>query len=58
MPGEDLLTTSTQFLDLDALPRRIVFAGGGYIAFEFSHIAARGRTGPGAPPGESSAEEV
>jgi glutathione reductase (NADPH) len=41
IPGEHLLTTSTQFLDLDALPRRIVFVGGGYIAFEFSHIAAR-----------------
>jgi glutathione reductase (NADPH) len=41
IPGEDLLTTSTQFLDLDALPRRIIFVGGGYIAFEFAHIAAR-----------------
>ncbi len=39
--GEDLLTTSTQFLDLEELPRRIVFFGGGYIAFEFAHIAAR-----------------
>src|SRR6266487_3537989 len=39
--GEDVLTTSTQFLDLDALPRRIVFVGGGYIAFEFAHITAR-----------------
>ncbi|TMC86301.1 MAG: NAD(P)/FAD-dependent oxidoreductase, partial [Chloroflexi bacterium] len=27
--GEDLLTTSTQFLDLEELPRRIVFVGGG-----------------------------
>ncbi len=41
IPGEDLLTTSTQFMELDALPRRIVFVGGGYIAFEFAHIAAR-----------------
>src|SRR5215472_5141866 len=41
IPGEDLLTTSTQFLELDPLPRRIVFAGGGYIAFEFAHIAAQ-----------------
>ncbi len=41
IPGEDVLTTSTQYLDLDALPRRIVFVGGGYIAFEFAHIAAR-----------------
>jgi len=39
--GEDLLTTSTQFLELDELPRRIVFVGGGYIALEFAHIAAR-----------------
>ena len=41
IPGEELLTTSTQFMELDALPRRIVFVGGGYIAFEFAHIAAR-----------------
>ena len=41
IPGEALLTTSTQFLDLAALPQRIVFVGGGYIAFEFAHIAAR-----------------
>jgi glutathione reductase (NADPH) len=39
--GEELLTTSTQFLDLEELPHRIVFVGGGYIAFEFAHIAAR-----------------
>ena len=42
--GEEWLTTSTQFLDLDALPRHIVFVGGGYIAFEFAHIAARAGT--------------
>jgi glutathione reductase (NADPH) len=42
IPGEDQLTTSTQFLELDRLPRRIVFVGGGYIAFEFAHVAARG----------------
>jgi glutathione reductase (NADPH) len=41
IPGEEHLTTSTQFLDLDELPRRIVFVGGGYIAFELAHIAAR-----------------
>src|SRR5260370_19602049 len=39
--GEENLTTSTQFLELDELPRRIAFVGGGYIAFEFAHIAAR-----------------
>jgi len=40
IPGENLLTTSTQFLELERLPRRILFVGGGYIAFEFAHIAA------------------
>jgi len=39
--GEEYLTTSTQFMELDNLPSRIVFVGGGYIAFEFAHIAAR-----------------
>lgn len=39
--GEDHLTRSDQFLDLQELPRRIAFVGGGYIAFEFGHIAAR-----------------
>jgi glutathione reductase (NADPH) len=41
IPGEEHLTTSTQFLDLEELPRRVAFVGGGYIAFEFAHIAAR-----------------
>ena len=41
IPGEEMLTTSDQFLDLDQLPDRIVFVGGGYIAFEFAHLAAR-----------------
>lgn len=41
IPGEEHLTRSDQFMDLDRLPKRLVFVGGGYIAFEFSHIAAR-----------------
>jgi|SRR5579884_599398 len=41
LPGEDHLKTSTDFLDFDHLPGRIVFVGGGFIAFEFAHIAAR-----------------
>ncbi len=42
IPGEEYLTTSTGFLELAELPRRVVFVGGGYIAFEFAHVAARG----------------
>jgi glutathione reductase (NADPH) len=41
IPGEDYLTTSEQFLELDSLPRRILFIGGGYISFEFAHLSAR-----------------
>jgi glutathione reductase (NADPH) len=41
IPGEEHLATSTDFLDLNSLPKRIVLVGGGYIAAEFSHIAAR-----------------
>jgi glutathione reductase (NADPH) len=40
-PGEDLLATNEDFLELDELPRRIAFVGGGYISFEFAHLAAR-----------------
>jgi glutathione reductase (NADPH) len=39
--GENLLMTSERFLELKALPPRLVLVGGGYIAAEFSHIAAR-----------------
>lgn len=41
IPGEDLVITSDTFLELQAFPRRIVLIGGGYIAAEFSHLAAR-----------------
>ena len=41
IPGAEHLTTSDQFLELNELPRRILFIGGGYIAFEFSHVAVR-----------------
>lgn len=41
IPGEEYLVTSDQFLELADLPPRIVLVGGGYIAFEFAHIASR-----------------
>ncbi|MGA3240177.1 MAG: NAD(P)/FAD-dependent oxidoreductase [Bryobacteraceae bacterium] len=39
--GTEHLTTSDRFLELDEVPARILFIGGGYIAFEFAHVAAR-----------------
>jgi glutathione reductase (NADPH) len=39
--GTEHLTTSERFLELDELPKRILFVGGGYIAFEFAHVAVR-----------------
>ena len=41
IPGEERLVTSEAFLELQHLPSPIVFIGGGYIAFEFAHLAAR-----------------
>jgi glutathione reductase (NADPH) len=41
IPGEQHLTRSDEFLELDKLPKRIIFVGGGYISFEFAHVAAR-----------------
>jgi glutathione reductase (NADPH) len=40
-PGADRLATSEDFLNLERMPARIVFIGGGYISFEFAHVAAR-----------------
>lgn len=39
--GREHVTTSDDFLELEELPRRVVFVGGGYISFEFAHVAAR-----------------
>ena len=41
IPGEEHLITSTEFLELDALPDRVVFVGGGYISMEFANVAVR-----------------
>lgn len=39
--GEEHLIDNEGFLAMESLPSRIVLVGGGYIAAEFSHIAAR-----------------
>ena len=41
MPGASYVVTSDRFLDLDRLPERVLMIGGGYVSFEFAHIAAR-----------------
>lgn len=41
IPGEELLMTSTDFLELPERPDRVVFVGGGFIAMEFAHICKR-----------------
>lgn len=40
-PGAEYAQTSTDFLNLSEMPASLLFIGGGYIAFEFAHIAAR-----------------
>ncbi|OLN29357.1 hypothetical protein DVDV_1188 [Desulfovibrio sp. DV] len=38
-PGAEHLQTSDDFLALETLPARIVFVGGGFVAFELAHLA-------------------
>lgn len=40
VPGIEAAITSNEALDLEALPRRIIIVGGGYIAVEFAGIFA------------------
>jgi len=40
-PGGEHLIDSTGFLELENLPKRMIFVGGGYVSFEFAHIARR-----------------
>lgn len=41
IPGAEHLVDNESFMSLQTLPKRIVMVGGGYIAAEFSHLAAR-----------------
>ena len=45
-PGHEHLIDSTAFLELESLPRRVLFVGGGFVSFEFAHIAARAGARP------------
>lgn len=39
--GAEHVTISDDFLELESLPSSIAFIGGGYVSFEFAHVAAR-----------------
>tara|TARA_R110000868_G_scaffold176325_1_gene413966 strand:- start:33972 stop:35324 length:1353 start_codon:yes stop_codon:yes gene_type:complete len=41
VPGGEYLIDNAQFMEIEELPERILFVGGGFISFEFAHIAAR-----------------
>lgn len=41
LDGAEFILTSSEFMELERLPPRIVFIGGGFISFEFAHFAAR-----------------
>ena len=45
-PGHEHLIDSTAFLELQDLPHRVIFIGGGFVSFEFAHIAARAGSRP------------
>jgi len=39
--GADLARDSEYFLNLETLPERILFIGGGFISFEFAHVSTQ-----------------
>ena len=39
IPGGDLSVDSEYFLDMETMPKRIIFIGGGYISFELAGVA-------------------
>ncbi|QDV84716.1 dihydrolipoyl dehydrogenase family protein [Planctomycetes bacterium TBK1r] len=41
VPGGELAIHSDEFLELESIPQRFVFIGGGYISMEFACVAAR-----------------
>jgi len=41
IPGNEHLIEGEAFMEVDDLPDSVTFIGGGYISFEFAHIAAR-----------------
>lgn len=40
IPGEEYVLDSEDFMAAERLGERVVFIGGGYVSFEFAHIAA------------------
>ncbi|NDV18602.1 NAD(P)/FAD-dependent oxidoreductase [Pseudodesulfovibrio sp. JC047] len=40
--GGALARDSEYFLDMEKMPERVTFIGGGFISFEFAHVAIRG----------------
>lgn len=41
IPGAEHAVDSEHFLNMSELPKRILFIGGGYISFEFAHVACQ-----------------
>lgn len=41
IPGAEYIGDSEDFLNLEGLPDNVIFIGGGYISFEFAHVAIR-----------------
>jgi len=39
IPGEEYSVDSEYFLDMDTMPQRVIFIGGGYISFELAGVA-------------------
>jgi glutathione reductase (NADPH) len=57
--GAEHVVTSDRFLEIQHLRERVLFIGGGYISFEFTHIACTGRCKGRCPrPGRSPTQGI
>lgn len=41
IPGAEHVIHSDDFMELDSMPTRVAFIGGGYVSMEFAHVVAR-----------------
>lgn len=41
IPGSQWITHSDEFFELETIPDRVLFIGGGYISMEFAHVVVR-----------------
>ncbi len=45
IPGSEYLIDSERFMEIESMPEKIAFVGGGFVSFEFAHLTTRAGAG-------------